>query len=290
MKPFCRFAMALVLAAPLTTASRTCAAEVRVTADHLNLRASSNAQAEVVGQVVRGDVLVAGETQGEWLQVAPPATIAMWVYGELIREGEAAVAQVLVRAGPGINYRDVGRLEKGDKVTVKGASASGEWLKIASPPGCFMWISAKYVESVVPRAGKEADTVPAAPQPVTTPPRPPAGTIKQKTASETAGEKPALALPPGLAAERLADRAGQGKTAQYEGVLGGAGLVWRRPSSYRLIKTDLKGHIVSACYVLGDESYLSTVKGKNLLVQGREYWVKGVAYPVVAVEQIVRRD
>lgn len=293
MRLFHLLPIALLPVVLLVPISGGVAAEVRVAAEHLNLRAAPHAEAEVVGQVARGDILTAGETQGDWLQVVPPPTVVLWVYSELIRDGEAAASKVLVRAGPGINYRDVGQLAKGDKVTVKGASASGEWLRIVPPPGCALWISGKYVEPV----GSRAKIEPAAPVPGAPAGRPPkahAGVSADKpnekpVPAEDRGTR-SIEPPPGLGSARLADRAGQGQTAQYEGVLGGSGFVWRRPTPYRLIQTDTKGHIVSACYVLGDEPYLSTLKGKTLLVYGREYWVQGVQYPVVAAEQIILRD
>lgn len=287
------FAIAAVPAILLIAISSVVAGEVRVAAEHLNLRAAPHAEAEVVGQVARGDILTAGELRGDWLQVVPPPTVVLWVYGELIRDGEAAVSKVLVRAGPGINYRDVGQLAKGDKVTVKGASASGEWLRIVPPAGCALWISGKYVEPVVSRA-KTEPAVPARVAPSGQPPKglagAPVANPQEKPAPVGGGGKRSVELPPGLSAVKLADREGQGQTAQYEGVLGGSGFVWRRPTPYRLIQTDTKGHIVSACYVLGNEPYLASLKGKTLLVYGREYWVQGVQYPVVAAEQIIPRD
>jgi uncharacterized protein YraI len=274
-------------------ASAFCA-EVRVAADHLNLRSAPSSQAEVVGQVERGTILITEQAQEDWLQVAPPDSVVLWVYGELIRDGQAAVSKVLVRAGPGINYRDVGRLEKGDKVALKGASASGEWLKIAPPSGCALWINRKYIEPVTSRPGNEP-SAPAVMSSVSSPPSkptplPPASKPKASGSLETDVGTHSIETPPGLKAEMLVDLKSQGKVVQYEGVLGSAGLVWRKPSKYRLIKTDAKGHILAACYVLGDEAYLSSLKGKTILVYGREYWVQGSQYPVVTADQIVRRD
>jgi len=270
------------------------ASEVRITADHLNLRAGPNAQAEVVGQVERGAVLMAGDAQGDWLPITPPNTVVVWVFSQLVRDGEASVSPVLVRAGPGINYREVGRLQKGDKVTVKGASASGEWLKIAPPADCILWINSKYAEPasahpvsepVAPKPARVAAAAPKAPTTGVTTTKP-----KEPTVSSPADAKRKVDLPSGLSGQKLMDKEGQGKLAQYEGVLGSAGWVWNKPSKYRLIKTDEKGHIVSACYVLGDEAYLSTLKGKTLMVYGPEYWLQGVGYPVVSAQQVIPRN
>ena len=289
MKPLYSFA-GLVLCVILASAAVR-AAEVRVAVDHLNLRAGPGSQEDVVGQVNRGEVLEAGETEGDWLQVAPPDSVSVWVYGELIRDGAAAADQVLVRGGPGINYREVGRLGKGEKVVARGTSASGEWLKIAPPPGCFLWIGRKYVEPAAakpwkaPAAGHGGQSDGTAPKAEA--PAPPGGLAGATPPPPTVGEKPEEEVPAVLRGKVLARREGQGRIAEQAGTLGPAGLVWRKPSSYRLIQTDPKGHILSACYVIGDESELARLRGKALRVRGREYWLEGVAYPVIVAESLV---
>ena len=48
-----------------------------------------------------------------------------------------------VRSGPGTNFYDCGKLNKGDKVKVVGRQFS--WVRIVPPPGSFSWISIQYV-------------------------------------------------------------------------------------------------------------------------------------------------
>jgi len=50
---------------------------------------------------------------------------------------------VYVRSGPGTNFYDCGKLNKGDKVKVIGKQFS--WARIVPPPGSFSWISIQYV-------------------------------------------------------------------------------------------------------------------------------------------------
>jgi len=50
---------------------------------------------------------------------------------------------VYVRSGPGTNYYDCGRLNKGNRVEV--VSSQFSWSRIVPPPGSFSWISMQYV-------------------------------------------------------------------------------------------------------------------------------------------------
>jgi len=50
---------------------------------------------------------------------------------------------VYVRSGPGTNFYDCGKLNKGDKVKVVDRQFS--WVRIVPPPGSFSWISMQYV-------------------------------------------------------------------------------------------------------------------------------------------------
>lgn len=118
---------------------------LKVTGDNVNLRAIADGESEVVSQVSRGTILYADKFFGEdWVSVAVPAGVAVWVYAELVRNDIVAVSKLSVRSGPGINYRTVGMLLKGEKVISHG-TLNG-WLKISAPKNCRVWISNKYVE------------------------------------------------------------------------------------------------------------------------------------------------
>jgi uncharacterized protein YgiM (DUF1202 family) len=60
---------------------------------------------------------------------------------------------VYIRSGPGTNFYDCGKLNKGDKVKVIGKQFS--WARIVPPPGSFSWISIQYVsiDSANPTVG-----------------------------------------------------------------------------------------------------------------------------------------
>ncbi len=292
------FAYRAVAAFAVTALLHCRAYDVRVVADSVNLRAGAGLDCEVVGQVARGDILTAIDAEGEWIRVQVPTGIYLWVYGQLVKDSTAA-ARVMVRAGPGINYRVTGILNKGDPVKTVGTSPSGEWLKIEAPTGCSLWISSKYVEAVksaegvIPRvetAYRESAVVgerlqehqsqqPAVSKPATAGPSEPA----------TAGES-VFQIPKELAGVRLAPGMEQGGRVEAEGILGPGGISSPRPAKWRLVKTDRRGHLVSAYYLVGNEERLGQLRGRVLIVSGRKYVVDGATYPVIVVEQIVRRD
>ncbi len=121
---------------------------LKVTGDNVNLRAIADGESEVVSQVSCGTILHADKylDDSDWIGVAVPAGVAVWVYAELVRDDVVAVSKLSVRSGPGINYRTVGMLLKGTKVRSHG-TLNG-WLKISAPASCRVWISRKYVEPV----------------------------------------------------------------------------------------------------------------------------------------------
>lgn len=57
-------------------------------------------------------------------------------------EGEVNAGRVRVRAGGNINERELTVLSKGDRVTV--LEEQFGWYRIACPPGCKAWVSAKF--------------------------------------------------------------------------------------------------------------------------------------------------
>lgn len=118
---------------------------LKVTGDDVNLRAVADGESEVISQVSRGTILHADEMgAGEWVEVSVPAGTYVWTYAELINKDIVAVSKLSVRSGPGINYRTVGMLFKGDKVVLHGTEKS--WMKIDAPASCRVWVNSKYVE------------------------------------------------------------------------------------------------------------------------------------------------
>jgi len=273
--------------------------ELRVIADDVNVRAAPTTRAEVVCQVSRDDIVHAcGAPDGEWVEIVPPDSVDLWVYGELIRDGRIAASKVRVRAGPGINYTAVGTLAEGTKVLVRGGQ--GDWFKIAPAVGCSLWISGQYVSAGAdekkaakppPAAVSDRSKAPApAGKPVRKPPMPASRTrVSRKQVQgrgTTAMSKP-TALPARPPAGRLLDSVEQGREIRYSGIIRPSGLVWSRPSKFRLVVYDSKDRPVTKCYLLGNEKQLESLTGRRVTLPGKEYWMQGVRQPVVAAERII---
>ena len=280
---------------------------VRVTGERVNLRSGPGTGSEVISQVSAGEILGVDGIEGEWTRVVPPEGVNLWVYGELIQDGIVAVPKLMVRGGPGINYKAVGHLVEGNKVTIRGEHTG--WLSIAPPPGCHLWIHSAYVEN----AAAPAVAAPAAgtsrPDDNTKPVRlvvPSTGGEEGKSVALVSPQKPAKPLSPAVGRPAAGDRRivtvkppvidprmlvpsrEQGRPVDMSGLLRPAGrAVWRRPSRYRLVQRDNQGRAVTVCYVIGNEAQLDRLLGKNLDISGKEYWVQGVRHPAIAVERVV---
>ncbi|MCE9615003.1 MAG: SH3 domain-containing protein [Lentisphaerae bacterium] len=260
---------------------------VEITADHVNLRSCPASDGEVVTQVSAGDRLqLRGEPSGDWLGIVPPPAAVLWVHAELIQDDHATVDNLRVRGGPGINYRAVAKLAKGDPVTAVGRD--GDWLRIAPPPNARLWVNANFVKRVaVP--GEDAMEA------VHGPPAEPAwrsgqtsptgssvategiqASIQASGASPAGGRGPVEAIQPSGAAVRR---------VRYVGVIRPAGMaVWRRPSRFRLVDEPALGSAITQCYVMGDEKQIASYEGQKVSVEGCETWMRGVRYPVVEME------
>lgn len=282
---------------------------VRVTAERVNLRAAPRQDAEVVGQVQEGAVLQAEGREGDWVCVQPLEENDFWIYGELVEDGVVRVSKALVRCGPGINYTVVGKLGPGDLVKVRGTSA--EWLRIAPPKGLALWVSASYVEEIsAVTAGsggnvdqKDSTEAVVAPVPAVALPVPVASVLPK--AESVAQPQP---VPPSSSADpvavqgrpgvdpaakdetaglgHLVDRPDQGASVELEGRVRRAGFMLRRPSKYELVKSDVQGRTLVLCYLGGDEQVLAAGDGQSFRVNGRQYWLQGIRFPLVLPDRL----
>jgi uncharacterized protein YraI len=166
-----------------------------VSADGVNLRAAADPEAEIVGQVARGDTVVAtGVEAGEWVEIEAPAATEAYIYGELVRDNVVAVNSVRVRSGPGIGYRPIGDLARGTAIAERGRK--GDWIQIVPPPLVRVWINGRYVRPSA--AGSRAPAVRAAgPVAAAEPPAAPSVGNGPRTASvAVAAPVAAVAAPP----------------------------------------------------------------------------------------------
>jgi hypothetical protein len=302
------------------------AEQVTVTAERVNIRSVPNLQGEKMGQVARGDVLSAtGERRDGWLEIVPPASAAVWIYGELVAEGVVAASSVRVRSGPGVGYRAVGSLHKGDRVEAVGSK--GDWIRIVPPSSSRAWIAEEYVAagSGIP-AVKPAVSKPK-PKPAASKPKPkpkpvvriqPAPVVRtpcmpdRPSAQRASGSRQIVPVrtdvdatrpaakpstvakapqvkisPKGVESLHLVAGAPQGESAEVTGVLLRTGLFpLGRPGRYRLVMSGGRGPARTACYVIGDDGVLAARVNERVTLAGKKYWVQGVREPVVAVSAV----
>ncbi len=267
---------------------------VKVTGEKINLRAKASLECEVVGQALDGDVLSAKSIRDDWVEIMPPAGVDLWVHRDFVKDSAITGNKVFVRGGPGINYSAVGTLARGDTVETRGEF--GEWIKIAPPRACSLWVSRQFVQVLQPEK-------PAPPPPpanwntssstgaVTTlpaPARPPPAALPPpiRPSVTVAEPKPEAFAPP--ADLDLIPLEGQGRMVQREGELRLVGIFSSAPSRFRLMRAGNRG-LENICYVRGNSSQLSEYVGRRMLIRGREYWVQGERFPVVIPEQIIPR-
>ena len=320
MRKSCIFTLLVAMAGWPPRIASAEASELKVVADRVHLKAAPSETSETVAQASKGDVLESEKgLAGDWVEVAAPSKLNFWVYSELVRDGVVAVPKLQVRAGPGSDYRALCEIPRNSKVTVRGEY--NDWLKIAPPPSCKLWVARKNVEPIdtaVPVSPSVVETraVPESfpVEPDTAPPTPVPG-IKVPTrfsaapASHVAPvehEAPAkhlLPTPPKSSTavvtqvsrfspeawikDKLVESKEQGRSVRFTGVLRRVSFfVWRQPSKHRLVTYGEHGVAETACYVMGDEAQLLSAEGKTVTVSGREYWVQGVLQPVVILEHI----
>lgn len=272
--------------------------KVKVVGQRVNLRAKAELQAEVVGQIADGEFLNARSFQDDWVEVVPPDSVDLWVHREFIKDNQVMAPKLYVRGGPGINYTVVGTLMRGDTITAKGDF--GEWIKIVPPAVCSLWVNRSYVQVLQPEKARQipdqklpadqsgkaarqvAESADEAPD-IYTPPV--VAVVPKAPVVQPVQRQAATNVPSDLA---LIPLAGQGRAVQRDGILRLSGLVWGRPSRFRLVRYE-GSRIEMICYVRGNSSQMNALLGQRLLIRGREYWVQGVKYPVVMPDEIIPR-
>ena len=257
------------------------AAEVEVLGDRVNLRARPLPESEVAGQVNTGVLLESRGVEGDWVKVAPPPTVGLWVAAEFVKDGKVVPAKLNVRAGAGINYPTVGTIFNGDSVTVR--KKAGEWLEIAPPTNASLWIAREFVKERVAPAPAVPASVAEKPVPAPAPaPRPPVARVP----APVIPPDPAP-LPPDLGQKGLVPLEGQGETMEREGVLRKTWLLdFGRASNYCLMDVE-RGRPVTVCYIRGNNAQLKEWEGRRMKVKGEGYWIKGSAKPVIVPRQIM---
>lgn len=240
-----------------------------VRGDRTNVRSRPSTTAEVVGQLKKGDAVEIRETKAvteagksrEWLRIGLPAGAKCFVATKHVAGGASSVEGLNVRCGPGENYRDIGKLTKGEKLEAVGKS--GEWTQIKPTPECSGWIAADLV-----------DVVAAAPEPVATEIVTPAVVAPLAPMAEPTEVK-VISTDPDVHVQYVV-KIGVVKPATGEKPAGNYEL--RTPESNRI------EHRI--CYLETGEVNLNRYLNHSVRISGNEKWQKGERYPVLAVERV----
>lgn len=309
------FGAALLAAASTPLPAQT---SVRVTADHVNLRAKALLTAEVVTQARYDERLSAFEIGEEWVEVAAPATADLWIMKSFVQAPAHTVGanRVNVRAGPSINYNVVCTLSLGDVVEPRGEEIQ-DWLKIAPPAAARLWINREYVEfltgeapaiAAAPAGAESGATVPAESEAAKKAEK---ASKKRKSKAKAEDEVPAVpAMPPidlptpivapsvpekGVVVReipvpapanlKLIPLEGQGRLTEVEGELRAAPLINEAPTRYRVVRwQDNRWQIL--CHVYGEAAKFRSLQDKRVRLKGRQYWIQGAAAPVLVPDQV----
>ena len=277
--------------------------DIKVAGNDAVLRASPSDGAEVVCTLSAGDVLTAEKgLDYDWVEVLPPHGLDLWMYSELVMDGQVVGPKAAIRAKPDTASKAVFKVEKGESVTVRGAQ--GEWLKIAPPRNFTLWIPKRNIETdanrdkkavsrdrVTKSAGETAEgaTVAGENGNGADGPDGSGGTGKKfvsgkkktaRTDSYNTEEHGSFL------GSRLVSFLPQKQNVVVKGTLRKSPLVWGRPSRYQLVGVDSRGRAVGVCYIRENIADLGTYDGRILRVVGRKYWLQGSRHPVVDAEQV----
>ncbi|MDO9542376.1 MAG: SH3 domain-containing protein [Kiritimatiellia bacterium] len=290
--------------------------KVRVLKDNTNLRAKPALNVEVAGQMSANQELTVKSMDAEWVEVVAPTNIDFWVLGDYLRDGIVVCRRMVnVRAGPGINFSVVGQMTNNVKVDVRGSHA--DWVKIAPPESCSLWVSRFLVTLRPPTPVLPVRVAPAKPPTVESPAvRPsvmetsadrtvqaeakkpedtnaikPAGEaavfpVTKRGAEQAGEEKKATVMKPPADLD-LIPEVGQGQWKQFEGVLRPKNFLVRSPSGFRLVADNKDGQPRTVCFVKGNRAQLDALLFRELIISGRQYWVHRQRYPVLVPDKII---
>lgn len=284
-----------VLLAASLAAGEVC---VRVTADHANLRFQNADNVDVACVLSAGQELLAfGPLEGNWVPVAPPEDVSVWIYAELVRKGSVARDKTQIRSGPGLNYKVVGSVDHGTLVESRGRL--GDWLKIRPPAGFPLWISRSAI-ALAPTS--------APPNILPLPPNVANGLLTA-LAADTAVTSAVVATvapawlpspsttgsfvrpppPPELVERPLSATPLQGRRLRFTGALR-ASVAGATASQalYRISGRDSAGGVVTFCHVLGPLAQLDAIPaGAQVTIEGPAWWLEGESVPVVKAENVI---
>jgi SH3-like domain-containing protein len=117
-----------------------------ITSHDVNVGAGAPRNYEIVAKLDKGDLVLIAGTHGDWVRIAPPPGVLVWVAAEYVAsDGLVEGNSVNVRSGPALKYNIVCQLTRDDHVVIKETSDKGDWYGIVPPEGAAMYVYAKFV-------------------------------------------------------------------------------------------------------------------------------------------------
>ncbi len=254
------FSILLAFIAMGASAQTNAVEKVKATGDRVSLRAKPDINSEILDRAMKGEEFAfLGETNG-WLAVQAPESLNFWVSGQYVQNGVVQPTKLNVRSGPGPSYSVVCVVKKDDTLSLRGEF--GDWLKIAPPKGSRVWISAKYAQLIEPPKPEPAPEAVAEALPEVVIPAP---------EEEEALEPLVLVLDKTMK---------QGLYAEVPGVLRRA-----NPGLYKLVRIDGDTE-ETICLVRGEQRQMEHFLNRAMLIKGKKYWAKDVAWPILQPSKI----
>lgn len=248
----------LVAQAPvLTTGHGT------VTSDKVNIRSRPDKNSEIVGQLAKGDSVEVLDRKGDWLKIALPAHAKCYVASKYIHDGASTGDAVNIRCGPGTNFKDIGKLAKGEKVEV--IEASGEWTQIKPTAHCAGWVAAEFVQIA--------------------PPAPTPAPIQTTEVMPPPVSQPLVATAPIPAPPLTPSDEIETHYVVKDGYLAGVKDP-NAPARYALMTETVGGRSYIIAYLDAPQTDLVRYEGKHVRVLGNQTWKRNERYPVIAVERL----
>ncbi|MBM3859232.1 MAG: hypothetical protein FJ395_06235 [Verrucomicrobia bacterium] len=270
-------------------------------ANNVNLRARPGLTAELITQVNKGDevnvletkpVVEGGKTQ-QWSRITLPASAKCYVLSKLIADGKAAGDAVNIRSGPGTNFKDVGKLAKGEKVSV--VKVAGEWTQIKPTPKCSGWVASEYLEAAPLAAPVIVPALTPAP-----PVAPKVNEVVSAPVAAPVAEPPAAVAPtepiltPAPVFPQTPTAPTEPETLQYyvvrdgifQSVESGVKRSGTPGAPYELMTLMFERRQYRIAYLEMSLSELDKFEGKHVRVLGNLRWRRGERYPIIAVERI----
>jgi SH3-like domain-containing protein len=235
-----------------------------VRADRVNVRARPDKKSEIVTQLNKGDTVVVIEKQGEWVKVRPPEKAKCYVSSKHLQDGVSTTENLNIRCGPGTNFKDIGKLAKGDKVEV--VKTTGEWSQIKPTEKCAVFIAAEFVEISTPL------------------PPPPVVTTTELTPPPVVTAVPVVPVAP---VAKPVEPEVLVQVLLKDGIFASV-TETNAPAKYELLTQDVSGRQYRMDFLDMSEvdKDMKRYEDKHVRVYGTERWRKGDRYPVMTVKRI----